>query len=273
MFNLRKIDAKNETFITLREKSTEWLNGYFDFLESETIERGKSMQGKSGKSRSYCDYLVKLLLIVNENEKIELEINSYEFQQQLSQMFMLEKFSMFNRSENSFPSATINSYFRYINKITNEEDLYEAHSSADIDIAEKKSFENYIAEPTKIRRSITRTSIENRRSQSEKAKAFVKSNYTCEAECDHKLFNNSSNGLPYVEAHHLIPLSFQFKFPYSLDVHSNIISLCPSCHRKIHYAQIEDREELIVSLFDIRNEDLKKSGINIKISDLIQMYQ
>lgn len=67
-------------------------------------------------------------------------------------------------------------------------------------------------------------------------------NYKCELNNSHKTFVTASEK-PYVEAHHLIPLSCQNDFDYSLDVETNIIRLCPNCHRMLHYG-LDIRSEL-----------------------------
>ena len=65
-------------------------------------------------------------------------------------------------------------------------------------------------------------------------KSILLANYQCDLDKSHKSFI-TKNGKPYMEAHHLIPLSTQDYFDYSLDVDANIVCLCPNCHRKLHY--------------------------------------
>jgi 5-methylcytosine-specific restriction endonuclease McrA len=43
-------------------------------------------------------------------------------------------------------------------------------------------------------------------------------------------FHKRTNGEPYLEVHHVMPLS-----KGGLDVMENVIALCPNCHRKTHY--------------------------------------
>ena len=43
-------------------------------------------------------------------------------------------------------------------------------------------------------------------------------------------FIKKSNGLPYLEVHHIIPLSEN-----GLDEVKNTLALCPNCHREIHF--------------------------------------
>ena len=88
---------------------------------------------------------------------------------------------------------------------------------------------------------------------------------------DNKLFTRKKDGRNYIEGHHLIPLKYQDEFEYSLDVEANIVSLCPSCHRLLHYGN--DYEEKICELFEIRKERLKKCNIYISKERLIEMYQ
>lgn len=62
------------------------------------------------------------------------------------------------------------------------------------------------------------------------AEALYRAEGFCE-KCKEKApFIKRSNGEPYLEVHHIIPLS-----QGGLDSLENVISLCPNCHRKIHF--------------------------------------
>ena len=65
--------------------------------------------------------------------------------------------------------------------------------------------------------------------------ALYAAGYICEGECGCDLFIRQDGKTNYTEGHHLIPLSFQPLFEYSLDVEANVVSLCPRCHRLLHY--------------------------------------
>ena len=74
-----------------------------------------------------------------------------------------------------------------------------------------------------------------------------------------------------MEGHHLIPLEFEYLFPYSLDVEENVVSLCSVCHDEIHHCV--NYKELINKLYEERKDDLKKCGIEINdITYLYNMY-
>jgi len=70
-------------------------------------------------------------------------------------------------------------------------------------------------------------------------KNYVKrrSNYSCEMPNCNYIGFNKNNGEPYIEVHHVIPLSEGGE-----DSIYNTVALCPNCHRALHYAN--NREEL-----------------------------
>lgn len=80
-------------------------------------------------------------------------------------------------------------------------------------------------------------------------KNYVKrrSNYSCEMpSCNYVPFIKNSDE-PYVEIHHVIPLSEGGE-----DTVLNTVALCPNCHRALHYAK--NRETLREKLLDyLRN--------------------
>ncbi|MGD9909454.1 MAG: HNH endonuclease [Candidatus Izemoplasmatales bacterium] len=105
----------------------------------------------------------------------------------------------------------------------------------------------------------------------EKAKkCIIFSNFKCDLDNDHVSFT-SKNDKPYMEAHHLVPLSTQDYFDNSLDVDANIVCLCPNCHRKLHYGK--DIQFDLKKLYDSRVEYLNKSGIHISFDELYELYQ
>lgn len=100
--------------------------------------------------------------------------------------------------------------------------------------------------------------------------ALENANYKCEINNCHCCFIRKSNGKPYTEVHHLIPLAYHYKFKNSLDIPENIVSLCSSCHNEIHYG--ENADKLIEKLFNERKDKLHKAGIDIELKDLLDMY-
>lgn len=103
-----------------------------------------------------------------------------------------------------------------------------------------------------------------------KEKAKSKSNYLCEYNNEHLTFISASSNKNFVEGHHLIPMSYQNEFKNSIDVISNIVTLCPNCHRAIHHSK--EKEKLIEKLYNLRKDKLIKQGIEIDFDYLMNMY-
>lgn len=53
---------------------------------------------------------------------------------------------------------------------------------------------------------------------------------------------NGTDGLPYLEVHHVMPLS-----SHGSDQATNAVALCPNCHRRCHYSR--DRDEFKLMLY------------------------
>jgi len=77
-------------------------------------------------------------------------------------------------------------------------------------------------------------------------------NFKCEHDNSHNLFISRSTKKPYLEAHHLIPMSLQKNTETSLDTLDNIFCLCPHCHRAIHHAEKNVTKNIIDSLINKR---------------------
>lgn len=104
------------------------------------------------------------------------------------------------------------------------------------------------------------------------ANSIVHSDYKCTFNNEHFSFTSNRTNKPYMEPHHLIPLSEQANFPVSLDVEANIVSLCSTCHNCVHYGIDKEKFEILYSLFESRKDRLAKCGIQITFNDLINMY-
>lgn len=96
------------------------------------------------------------------------------------------------------------------------------------------------------------------------------SGYSCEYDAGHSLFISRATGKPYLEAHHLIPMSLQNTSDISLDNIHNIFCLCPSCHRAIHHAEKITTKNIVETLIHKRPEVL--NILNNSASDIYNMY-
>lgn len=114
--------------------------------------------------------------------------------------------------------------------------------------------------------------------------ALRKSADTCEMAIlkgeEHSTFLARSTNRDYAEVHHLIPMHAQENDTFvhdnqliSLDQIPNLIVLCPTCHRKIHYGRDEDVKPDIELLFEGRQEALINHKLNIHKEQLLSFYR
>jgi len=130
-----------------------------------------------------------------------------------------------------------------------------------------------VEEPQEKPESIFRNGSEEwKRNPSIARDAIIRAGYICEVDPNHKTFTSNVTKENFVEAHHLIPMRMQHKFKHSLDVPGNIVSLCPNCHRAIHYATPAEKRIIIQKLYNSREHKLRLYGIYISLDELISMY-
>lgn len=104
------------------------------------------------------------------------------------------------------------------------------------------------------------------------AEAIRAAQFACEIDAEHWTFTSKAKRQRYVEAHHLIPISQQARFEAPLDVVANIVSLCATCHRMLHYGDEKDRKSLLVSLLKQRKQRLREKSIDVKAADFLRFY-
>ncbi|WP_405276684.1 HNH endonuclease [Methanobrevibacter sp.] len=94
------------------------------------------------------------------------------------------------------------------------------------------------------------------------------SEYSCFFDKTHITFE-SYNRPNYVEGHHVIPVALNDSFDEELDCEDNVIALCPNCHKAIHYATNEHKEDLLKYIID---NDVNLSRFDITLEDLKEFY-
>lgn len=103
------------------------------------------------------------------------------------------------------------------------------------------------------------------------------SHFKCAMDNNHLTFK-TRKGIPYMEGHHLIPCTYSNaayywdKFGRNIDCIDNIVCLCPTCHRMIHYASESEKKIIIKKLFEKQKEKLYHAGIKISLEELFELY-
>lgn len=95
------------------------------------------------------------------------------------------------------------------------------------------------------------------------------SNFSCEYDPRHGLFISRFCGMPYLEAHHLIPIGLQGDFRESLDTVHNVFCLCPNCHRAVHHAEKYLARSILSSLACSRDV---LDRFSLSVDDLFSLY-
>lgn len=106
--------------------------------------------------------------------------------------------------------------------------------------------------------------------------AILIADFKCEVNEKHKSFISKKSGKQYVEAHHLIPLSYynDENFKYDIDVSSNIVCLCPNCHKCIHLGTDDEKLDILSKVVsEKRIQRMSDAGIFVDMEDLKSMYK
>lgn len=107
--------------------------------------------------------------------------------------------------------------------------------------------------------------------------AIKKAYYSCEKDYQHETFISKKTQQKYMEAHHLIPVCFQKevwdKYHINIDCVENLVSLCPTCHKAIHYGTKEVQRRMISELFARCAPKYKAIGLNITLDEIFKFYK
>lgn len=106
-----------------------------------------------------------------------------------------------------------------------------------------------------------------------KKQAIEIANYKCEVDAKHITFTAAATMKPYMEGHHAVPMKVQGKFQVSLDVYANIVCLCPTCHRLLHYGELKRKKEALEQIYIERDDRLQNSGILLTKDEFISIAE
>lgn len=153
-----------------------------------------------------------------------------------------------------------------------KEDIEDASfvSAVNIRAEVNKGKKVYNNRPKEISGIIERKTVSYKRNPDIALNALKNADYKCEYCSEHDTFIRKTNGLPYTEPHHLVPMKAQGAFKVSLDVENNIVSLCSNCHNLLHYGA--DFEKILKALHEKRKQLLSVAGIDITYEELKEYY-
>lgn len=272
--NFRKIDARKD--LNLKSVRNRFDNDFNCFSNFLTMLSNKKGYTDSGIGNSYAWYVMRLILIYEEchTDKINSLVNMEDYFKLESLTEDKEQWDKYDARgmENGFPKAALKKLKQYILYIASEND-----NNIDLLLDEQAYIQDGITNDiVKSESKRKKKSLKNihsfNRNLSEALKAKEKANWQCEIDPSHETFTSPYNNKNFVEGHHLIPMAAQIFYDKSIDFADNIISLCPNCHRKIHNASDQDRNEMLLKLFDKRKNLLKNHLITITFDELRDYY-
>lgn len=132
-----------------------------------------------------------------------------------------------DKKGNNMYSAGINHYISFIQQ--NPSLLFDIAVSSSLNDTHEIRLARLQKKKGKPQKSISNITIYNRNPDVIAERLYIAAGY-CE-DCKQKApFLRKSTGEPYLEVHHIIPLSQNGE-----DSVDNTIALCPNCHRKRHF--------------------------------------
>ena len=220
----------------------------------------------------HCSYTVESDYLCNLEsypQKFIIEIAKYN-----SYMFRKQRF--YKGTYPTLDSKIINYLERYFQNVEFfEDELYQDEIQTK-EFFDKKIYE--ISFDNKPQWTETGGSMAVKKNAAYAKQALVNSEFLCETDSSHKTFL-TNKGVPYMEGHHLIPCTvnnamyFWNKFEKSIDCVENIVCLCPTCHRRIHFGSKEEKESVIKILYNKQYSKLQKAGLAITEEELINLYR
>lgn len=221
----------------------------------------KSYQGAFRTIQKTLNLSTQILQITNVSE--------------LEKIMEQSEFKVKNNKGKRMYSAPINAYIEYLLYKEDDQSMddFFKYQVDDINYNSILVHEDTIVPKTPSLRTILEETVEYyNRNVSVSQEAIKKAKFKCEIDGTHETFISANSGENFVEAHHLIPISYQKIFSNSIDVTANIVSLCPNCHRLIHHAKPTEIRSRLLKLYNDRSSRLETTGNQISFDDLISYY-
>lgn len=245
------------------------------FCENATVHRDcivdKSLNRYIDKDNVFCSYSIEsdtLVNLMNEEHKFVIKINEYS-----NKMFRRQRFY-----KGKYPELD-KKIFAYIERYIDNKNIDDdASFQLEIQSVDEAKCSN-IDDNSKRKPAFTsgNNSLGVKKNALVSKQALMNSKYLCAGDHSHVTFK-TAKGMMYMEGHHLIPCTYSIAKYYwdnygvNIDCQSNIVCLCPTCHRQIHYGSSNVKRDLIEKLFDVQKDKLSNVGIRISIDELLNFY-
>lgn len=103
-----------------------------------------------------------------------------------------------------------------------------------------------------------------------RSEILAEANETCFFNCSNEMFLNQKEDI-YLEVHHIIPLSYARKIGKKGDFRENLIAVCPTCHKRIHF---EHSDSIIKQdMYKLMYSRVETSTNKMEISNFTEFYR
>ncbi len=245
------------------------------FCENATVHNksiiDKSLNRYIDKNNGYCSYTIEsdtMMNLMTEETKFVIRINDYN-----NKMFRMQRFY-----KGTYPELD-HKLFKYLKSCLKKKDTDDDFSfqSEIQDIDESSCVRIGDNSKEKPNFATCNSSMGLTKNATVSKQALRAANYMCTGNQAHVTFK-TNKGMPYMEGHHLIPCTYTNvkyywdKYGVNIDCQANIVCLCPTCHRLIHYGTDDAKRILIEKLYKETREKLNNIGITIRLRDLLKLY-
>ena len=195
-------------------------------LEKEFVKYLISLNLKDASVKKYSQQVPAFIKSIT-NKDIYNIFSLEDLSSLLEEIKKNKEFIAVNQRGNSMYSAGINHYYAFFeDKITKNFDSAVSFSIRDSRENRLKRLNKY--NPSAVIQQV-KTTVYVRNPDVVAERLYLANGY-CE-DCGNKApFNRKTDNSPYLEVHHIIPLSEN-----GSDDIENTIALCPNCHRKRHF--------------------------------------
>lgn len=225
------------------------------------------------KKKVYCTYTIESDYIYDLREEKDffiIHIKDYNVSMFRRQRFYSGKYPELDRQILKYLTDYVTKKER-----SSEEDLSYQEEIQNQDEHEGEFLtETYKKKPSYINSQKGRVVNKNSRISKQ---ALLRAAFKCQFNERHNTFE-TANGVPYMEGHHLIPCTatnseyYWADYGANIDCEENIVCLCPTCHRRIHFGSKEEKYEVIQELYKKQASKLKDAGIKISLKELEELY-
>ena len=247
------------------------------FSDSATVYRHRIYDEKLGRTINqngrivHCSYSIVSDYMYNLESyphKFVIEINKYN-----TYMFRQQRF--FKGKYVSLDKKIIRYLEKYLENAEFIDDELYQDEIQDNEITGKEKLKNTF--DVKPQWTESGSSMTVKKNAAYAKQALLNSEFLCEADSTHQTFM-TNKGVPYMEGHHLIPCTannakyFWKRHGKSIDCVENIVCLCPTCHRRIHFGSEDEKKKIIKLLYKKQYSKLKEAGLDITEKELIRFY-